>query len=53
MTVGSPRVPRLVPDLAPIDGREEHTVGPWSASVLDVTYATGHYKSDPPSECTI
>jgi hypothetical protein len=43
-----PGVPRLVPDLAPIGGREEHTVGPRSASVLDVTYATGHYKSDPP-----
>ncbi len=26
---------------------------PWRASVLDVTYATGYYKLDPPSECTI
>jgi hypothetical protein len=42
MTVGSPGVPRLVPNLAPIDGREEHTVEPWRASVLDVTYARAY-----------
>ncbi len=53
MTVGNPRVPRLVLDLAPIDGREEHTGEPWRASVLDVTYATGYYKLDPPSECSV
>ena len=53
ITVGSPRVPRLVPNLAPIATREEHTGEPWSPLVLDVTYATGYYKSDPPSECTV